>query len=266
MAPIIIPTAEPFYYPGGPIGCLLIHGFTGSPKEMVEIGKYLADLGYSVLGIRLSGHATDPQDMIRARYRDWLASVEDGWHILRGVSERIFVVGLSMGGVLALTFAANNPVMGVVAMSTPFTLPKDPAILRLLDKLPVKVRQAIMKIVSVIVPFISKTPVVPIPDWMSDHVAYPKNPVRAGVELDQLLVEMRGSLPKIMKPTLLIHSRKDTEVPINSMPEIFTRLGTKDKTTFWIENCHHVIVREPEKEKVFKTVSDFIARVSSNPG
>jgi carboxylesterase len=37
----IISTAEPFFLPGGKTGCVLVHGFTGSPKEMRMIGDYL---------------------------------------------------------------------------------------------------------------------------------------------------------------------------------------------------------------------------------
>ena len=44
----IIPTAEPFFIPAGPTGCLLIHGFTGSPKEMRWMGEYLAREGISM--------------------------------------------------------------------------------------------------------------------------------------------------------------------------------------------------------------------------
>ena len=60
---MIIPTAEPFYLPGNNIGCLLVHGFTGAPKEMRWMGEFLGNQGYTVLGIRLAGHATTPEDM-----------------------------------------------------------------------------------------------------------------------------------------------------------------------------------------------------------
>jgi len=42
---MIIPTAEPFYFPGNKIGCLLVHGFTGTPKEMRWMGEYLGSSG-----------------------------------------------------------------------------------------------------------------------------------------------------------------------------------------------------------------------------
>src|SRR3972149_9091399 len=95
----IIPTAEPFFLPGeaSKPGCLLIHGFTGAPKEMPGMGEYLAEHGYTILGVRLAGHATRPEDMIRSKYTDWMASVEDGYHLLRGALEKdrhVYLIGL----------------------------------------------------------------------------------------------------------------------------------------------------------------------------
>ncbi len=124
--PRLIPSAEPFFFPGRPTGCLLVHGFTGAPKEMRWLGEYLAGQGHTVLGVRLSAHATQPEDMIRSRWWDWVASVEDGWAMLSGCTERIFVIGLSMGGILALLSASYQPVAGVVAMAVPHHLPQDP--------------------------------------------------------------------------------------------------------------------------------------------
>jgi len=54
MEKLTIPTAEPFFFPGGKTGCVLVHGFTGSPKEMRLMGDYLNENGFSVIGIRLA--------------------------------------------------------------------------------------------------------------------------------------------------------------------------------------------------------------------
>ena len=99
---MIIPTAEPFFFPGGSTGVLLVHGFTGAPKEMRWMGEYLHEQGYSVLGVRLAGHATQMEDLNHVKWSDWLNSVEDGYHILKGASEKIVIAGLSMGGILSL--------------------------------------------------------------------------------------------------------------------------------------------------------------------
>src|SRR4030065_1391532 len=79
----VIPTAEPFLFLGDEIGILLVHGFTGTPKEMRTMGEFFADQGKTVLGIRLPGHATQPEDMRGKRWQDWVQAGEDGYDLLR---------------------------------------------------------------------------------------------------------------------------------------------------------------------------------------
>jgi carboxylesterase len=254
----IIQTAEPFFFTGAgakaKIGCLVTHGFTGAPKEMRWLGEYLNKTGYTVCGIRLNGHATKPEDMVRSRYQDWLLSVEDGYNLLKSSTEQVFLLGLSMGGVLSLTSASWLPVQGVVAMSTPYKLPDHP-LFRLVNQM------------SWFVPFLPKGKGSPDEGWFDkeafkQHVAYPQNPVRSAGELNKLLGMMRQSLPLVKVPTLLIHSRNDNYVFHESMEKIHNQLGSTDKQMLWVEGGGHVITEEPTREVVFKAAGDFIERVS----
>lgn len=252
--PQIIPTAEPFYFPGGPTGCLLVHGFTGSPKEMRWMGEFLASQGHTVLGIRLAGHATQPADLVRTRWTDWLASVEDGYHLLKGSCNTIFVCGLSMGGILSLLLASRFPVAGVIAISTPYALPDD-------------WRLRFIKLFYRFVPRVPKGP----PDWRNpqaarDHVEYPDYPTRAILELRDLLVQMHRSLPAVSAPVLLVHSRLDGGVAPQNMQRIYEALGASDKQMLWVENSGHVIPREPERQRVFEAANAFMQRVSDLSG
>jgi carboxylesterase len=252
MATNLIPTAEPFFFPGDETGCLLIHGFTGTPKEMRWMGEYLSQAGHTVLGIRLAGHATCMEDMVRTRWQDWLSSVEDGYYLLRNATKRIFLMGLSMGGVLSLLFAAKQPVAGVVAMSTPYELPKDP-------------RLRFVKWLHWFYPSVPKG----APDWhdpeaAKDHVHYPVYPTRAIAELRDLLTEMRASLVQVRTPVLLIHSRQDRGVLPENANKIYERLGSQEKEILWLEQSGHVITREPERLKVFTAALQFIHRITQN--
>lgn len=243
---MIIPTAEPFYIPGGPTGCLLVHGYTGTPKEMRWMGEYLGQLGYSVLGIRLFAHATSIDDIPRARWEDWFASLEDGWHLLKGVTKQIWLIGLSAGAVLSLLAAARMPVMGVIAISPLFELPADP-------------RLRFIKLFSYLQPYLKKGP----PDWhdleaAQSHVSYDRYPSIGFGELNELLSYMRIALPEIKVPVLLIHSRQDHSVPIENTQQIYNHLGSEEKRILFVENSGHVITREPEKEQVFQAAAEFI--------
>ena len=44
----LIPGAEPTFYEGGPIGALVLHGFTGNPGSMRQLAERLAAAGVAV--------------------------------------------------------------------------------------------------------------------------------------------------------------------------------------------------------------------------
>jgi carboxylesterase len=247
-ASYLLPTAEPFFLPGGKTGVVLIHGFTGTPKEMRWMGEYLNKKGLTVLGVRLFGHASDPDDMVRSRWWDWVTSVEDGLNLLKGCTTQQCVAGLSMGGILSLVVAAHYPVKCAVAISTPYTLSSDP-------------RLKLIRILHYFYPRVPKG----MPDFRNkdaekDHVNYPYFPTRSIIQLQALSQEMKSGLSKIKVPVLLIQSHGDHGIPANSLDQIYENLGTKIKEKLWVEDSGHVIVREPEREKAFKATFDFISR------
>jgi carboxylesterase len=250
----IIPTTEPFFLQGNKTGILLIHGFTGTPKEMRWMGEYFNEQGFTCLGVRLNGHATDPEDMRRAHYADWTASVEDGYHLLRGITDRVYLAGLSMGGVLSLLMSTRLDVKGIVAMSTPYSLPKDYPLWAL-------------RLYSMFVRDAPKDKEMPGASWFDkeayrSHISYPQNPLRSVVELKLLLNEMQAALPKIRKPVLLIHSKDDSYVlPVN-MEKIYAGLvNTEDRTKIWVTGSGHVITRDAARRQAFESAREFIQRI-----
>ncbi len=257
---MIIPTAEPFFFPGEDDrpACLLVHGFTGTPKEMRWMGEFLnREHGFHCMGIRLTGHATSMEDMIRSRYTDWMASVEDGYHLLSEVSDRIYLIGLSMGGILTLLMSTHLDVAGVVAMSTPYRLPYDYPAWK-------------MKFLSKVVRFQPKDNEDPSASWFdkaayAEHVSYPQNPVRSGAELQLLITEMRAALPRIKVPVLLIHSKNDTYVQPENMEHIYADLTTPDKTKLYVTEAGHVVTRDAARNEVFEAAANFILRTESIP-
>lgn len=220
------------------------------------MGETLNRQGYTCLGIRLNGHATDPEDMVRSNWTDWAASVEDGFHLLRGITERVFLAGLSMGGVLSLLMSTRfaERVAGVVAMSTPYKLPDDPRLRRI-------------EWISQMVAYMPKSDEEPGAGWFDkdafkDHVSYPQNPVRSIGELNKLLGEMRAALPNLRAPVLLIHSRDDKYVLPENMEKIYEGLvNARDKTKVYVTGSGHVVTRDAARHQVFELARDFIKRI-----
>jgi carboxylesterase len=118
-----MPGAESFSHDGDSTGVLLCHGFTGSPQSLRPWAEYLADAGLSVSLPRLPGHGTTWQEMARTRWEDWYAEVNRAFEELRGRSDQIFVMGLSIGGCLALRLAEmrGSAISGLVLVNPSVT-------------------------------------------------------------------------------------------------------------------------------------------------
>src|SRR5438046_9958428 len=95
--PLVQPGAEPFFYPGGETGCLLLHGLSPSPFTLRELGGYLAGQGITVAAPLLAGHGTSPEDLRTKTWPDWVVSAHAGLGPLRAHGcQRIFLAGLSL--------------------------------------------------------------------------------------------------------------------------------------------------------------------------
>jgi carboxylesterase len=248
----ILSGGEPFFFPGGDTGCLLIHGFTGAPKEMRWMGDHLAEQGFTVFAPRLFGHATQPSDIIRARWHDWVASAEDGYRMLEKVCSRIFIMGLSMGGALTLILSARYPTSGIVVMSTPHTIPH-------------RVARTLLPLIPILSKFWKYSAKGPSDyidqEALAEHVSYDVNPVRSVIELDELLAEMRSGLSKINVPAQLIYSTGDQTVSTDHAHAIFDALATEQKDLLWVEKSGHIVTRDAERGVVFAAATDFVRRV-----
>ena len=133
---MIMPGAEPFEL--GPeearIGCVLIHGFTGSPAEMKPFARRLSAAGVRCYAPLLPGHGTSLDDMEASTAHQWLDGAEQAVRTVIGASavagashrprhERLFVLGFSMGGLLTLNLSLNPDlaphITGLVVVCTP---------------------------------------------------------------------------------------------------------------------------------------------------
>ena len=103
-----IENSQSFFLPGGKVGILVIHGFTGSPATVAPWATGLAAEGYTVSVPRLAGHGTHWEDLNVTQWSDWYVSVENAYSQLRAQCDRIFVAGFSVGGALALKLSQER--------------------------------------------------------------------------------------------------------------------------------------------------------------
>lgn len=243
---------EPFFFEGNETGCLLVHGFTGSPPEMRGMGTYLADRGLTVLGVCLAGHGTTPETMDRTGWRDWAASAEAGLRQLRQQCQRVFLVGFSMGGLLGLHLAVRHHMAGLVVIASPTYLRGD-------------WRLPLLPVAKYFVRWYAPSSEVDLsdPSALERMWSYERIPTRCIHELVRLIRRVRRELPRVTTPILVMQGGRDQVVPLDSAQEIFDRVASADKELIWFERSGHGIVEDAEREEVWRQVYEFIAARSS---
>jgi carboxylesterase len=249
----IIPGAEPFDFKGDGAGCLLIHGFTGTPSEMRWMGTQLAADGRTVLGIRLAGHGTSPEDMNTTRWHDWYETVHAGYRRLRAECDRVFAVGLSLGGVLGLHLAALEPVDGLVTMASPVHLSDW--------------RLTVFRPFQRLIPYWRSNDAVPPPGAeqqttdaaFASTLAYDRMPTSCILSMLDLFKQVDRELPRVTVPILFVYSSLDRLAPQSEARYIHGRIASADKRLVMLERSGHVVCLGVERETVLAETRRFIS-------
>jgi carboxylesterase len=248
---IILPGAEPFFFPGNDIGVLVCHGFTGTTQSMRPLGEALAAAGYTVIGPRLAGHGTSPQAMARTTASDWIASVDEALATLRKTCKQIFMTGLSMGGTLTLLTAARHA--GVILGAVPIN--------------------AVVQVNSPDLAGLALDPAAPdmVPGIGSDikvpgvtELAYKEVPVPALRQIYSLIGVTHDLLPRIQCPTLVIQSREDHVVDPSNGPRIVRRIGTSRVNLLWLDDSYHVATLDNDKDLIARETVAFIRGITGH--
>ena len=244
-----MPGAEPFLYSAGDVGCLLIHGFTSTPSELRELGRYLASKGITASAPLLPGHGTSAPDLRGLTWRDWYDCASAALDEMRDNCERVFVAGLSLGGILALRLAAwrGDDPAGVVAMSAPVLFP--PGLSRMLRAMHGRVQYL-------------RKPLRDIqdPEARRTHLSYMRSPLDATASVVELAGLVRAQLSEVRVPALIIYARRDHVVhPLNAHV-IYSRLGSPYKRLLALNRGFHIVTVDRDKQRVYRAVAGFVKR------
>lgn len=231
-----------------PAACLLIHGFTGSPSEMEDLGRYLAARGCVVRLPVLPGHGSTPEALLAVRAQDWLFTVEREYRLMAGNSHPVFAIGLSMGAALALHLAANFPLAGVVALAPAMYLPLW--------------QRAAAYALHRVVRWRRKADGPDVHDQSARHrlASYDRYPTAAVLELVRTMQVARTELPRVTVPLLIMHGRLDRTTSFKNVEILRRGVRSSEIQTATLDHSAHVVTVDRDQEKVFTAVWDFVRR------
>ena len=251
-----------FFLPGAEVSALLIHGLSGTPYEMRYLGERLAARGVRVRGVKLAGHAAQPEELGAASYDNWYESAINGLEELRQHGDPIVVMGLSMGAVLAarLTADQGESVAGVALLSPAFFLPTSTTLaLRALRG----VLGSIVERIYLLNPAGSD---IHDAAARSVHPSARLMPLSAPLKLLDLNAVVKPMLARITQPALVMHARRDHTCPMRkNVDYVMRHLGSAEKRAIELDESYHVITVDSEKERVVDEVAGFVERFRVAP-
>lgn len=245
----IIPGAEPMSVEGGPVGVLVLHGFTGNPQSMRPLAEGFAAAGYSVEMPLLSGHGTRVEDMLETSWADWSADAEAAYQRLAARTETVVVAGLSMGGSLTLWLATQHPELPGIICVNPAT------------QAAAEVRDFIASLVAdgqEVMQGIGSD----VADPASPESAYPDTPLRPLLSMFDAANGIQADLPKITCPLLLFTSPEDHVVPPGDSDYLAEQVsGPVERVS--CDRSYHVATIDYDKDMIIERSLEFVAKVTA---
>ncbi|HTX85260.1 MAG TPA: alpha/beta fold hydrolase [Streptosporangiaceae bacterium] len=246
----IMPGAEAYAHDGGPTGALLCHGFTGSPQSLRPWAEYLAKAGLTVSLPRLPGHGTTWQEMARTRWEDWFAEVDRAFNELQQRCDEIFVMGLSMGGCLAVRLAEiRGPAVRGLVLVNPSLVVDNKALF------------AIAPVLKLVVPSV-KGIASDIKNPQATELGYERTPTKAAATLPGLWRSTQQHLSELTQPILAFHSTDDHVVGPASLKVLASALRPGQLEVRELADSYHVATLDNDAEAIFAGSLEFV-RVQS---
>ncbi|HEY7724639.1 MAG TPA: alpha/beta fold hydrolase [Anaeromyxobacteraceae bacterium] len=252
-AALVEEPGRPFDLAGGPDAVLLLHGLSGSPFEVRALADHLQAQGMRCLGPLLAGHGGDPAALAAVGWRDFVSGAEAELLRLEG-ARRTFVVGCSMGALLALALAHSHPDrVDALALLAPAME------LALLPRLAGKVAR--WSAAARRFPPVPKgASDVRDPEMRRANPAMKAVPIAAVGELQRLAAHVDRILPAVTAPALVVAGRGDHTVTLRGVRRVVRRIGSGPARLLVLPDSWHLVGIDVERDVVADEVAAFLAR------
>jgi carboxylesterase len=234
----------------GSPGVLLLHGFGDTPQTLALLARKLHKSGYSLYAPLLPGHGRNMDAFGKSRATDWISAARSALAEMRGRHKSVSVVGLSMGGALAVLLTAEVDDIPALVLIAPYL--GMPQVLRLAASTH-WVWGRLVGEVNARDPRSVRDPIE-----REKNLAYGAITGRTLFELSKVVKLARKSLPGVKAPTLLIQSREDPRCPPDVAEFALKALGAREKKLIWTEGAGHIITVDYGRERVFTEVEEWL--------
>lgn len=223
---------DKFFHKKKPI-IFCVHGFgVRRSLEFEPLKKYFENLGYEVVIPEIFDQTqmndTDPSE--------WIRRIEEPLENLISQNKSIFLVGFSMGGVIASNCAAKYDIERLVLLAPAFEYITAKAIL---DTVEGVARQIINR------PEVIASDFPPLPDNFTST-------------FKEVVSMCKESISKVQCPVLIFHGTEDKVIPLRSSDYAYESIQHDNKRLFQLKDVPHRILDEtPINQDVLKMIHHY---------
>jgi carboxylesterase len=264
-----------FFMPGDRNLCFLIHGLTGTAKEMGSIAQRLNKQGFSVAAPLMLNHDKSISCLKRTAWQELYNSIRDEFVKYSNDYENIFVAGLSSGALIGILLAYEFPEKVKALNCFSPTLfydgwgnPKSKVLLPLVYRTPFKYWFYFKeeypyglknkRLRSKVERFYKDAKLF---DYSKVHLyGYPVIPVSCMHQNSLLAKKVISVLKDVQTPIQLLQARDDDVTSPKNSYYIYENIGSKDKKIIFLEDSYHIITADQERDKVAEETVAFFEK------
>ncbi len=236
-----IEDGKEFELRGGPDAALLLHGLTGSTFELVPVARALHAAGIRCLAPVMAGHEGTPGALAGVPWPEWVGKARRDLARLEG-ARRTFVVGCSMGALVACALAHDQParVDGLVLLAPALRFHVQGRLGAILGRLPA--------LAGVVVPKRAGSDVSD-PEMRRRNPCMDGMPLGAVAELEALGRHVDAQLPGIAAPALVVQGARDHTVTVGGARRLSRRIGSGPAALVLLPRSFHLVGIDVERER-----------------
>ncbi len=231
------------------VGVLCLHGLTGTPYEVRSLAEAFAAEGLRAVGPALPGHNTTPEALAAVpSWNHWVDAARGELRDLAARHRKVFIAGLSLGGLVSLLVASERAVDALVVVGVPLRLP-----------LPIP---WLVPFAKRVVPFSRKDGGSDIQDpaARARHPSYPRMPLRSVHELTRLQPVVRGRLRQITAPILVAHGALDRTADPADAGRIYEGVASRERELLLLPASGHVVPVDRDGPELARAAAAFLVR------
>ena len=235
---------------------LLIHGISEHSGRYEHVGQFLAERGFDVVAIDLRGFGqSGGRRAFVNTFDDYFDDVEDQVAEIRRLGLPVVLLGHSMGGLIALSYAlSERPGPDLLALSAPALGANIPGPLRALTPLLARLAPRLSVPSPIKGEMLATDPAVGEAYFADPLIVRVVTPA-LGLGLLRQMQWANENLTRLAVPTLVMHGADDPLVPPRSTRR-FADLALATRRTY--PALRHEIFNEPTRFAILQDLSDWL--------